>query len=127
MSTKKSLESGKPTKRETHKDWANTAHCTTHSEKACTAKPGRTRITIKYDVGFQNAVYLRGDGPDLSWNRGIKLKNVKADEWVWETDRPFKAGEFKVLVNDTHFEQGENHRLVPGAHLEYTPRFDDVG
>ncbi len=125
MSTKKSPISSKPVSRESQRDWANTApaHCTTRGEKSCIVKTGKTRITIKYDVGFENAVYLRGVGADLSWNRGIKLKNVKADEWVWETDRPFKGGEFKVLVNDTHFEHGENHPLTPGATLEYTPHF----
>ncbi|MDP1836739.1 MAG: hypothetical protein Q8K75_12545 [Chlamydiales bacterium] len=82
-----------------------------------------TRITIKFDVGFSNALYLRGEGPGLSWNKGLKLKNVKADEWVWETSQPFNRGEFKVLINDAQFEAGENHKLVSGANVVYTPNF----
>jgi hypothetical protein len=82
-----------------------------------------TRITIKYDVGFSNSLFLRGEGPGLSWDKGIKLRNVKADEWIWETSQPFTRGEFKVLINDSHFEQGDNHKLVSGANVIYTPNF----
>lgn len=83
----------------------------------------KTRITIKYDVGFSNSLYLRGKGANLSWDRGVPLKNVKNDEWVWETDAPFNTCEFKVLINDQRFEEGENHPLNPGGNISYTPRF----
>lgn len=86
--------------------------------------PGlKTKITIKYDVGFNNMLYLRGKGANLSWERGIALKNVKADEWIWETDVPFSTAEFKVLINDKHYEMGENHPLTCGANIRYTPKF----
>jgi len=91
--------------------------------KAQLNKSGETRIVIKYDVGFNNQLFLRGKGANLSWDRGIKLRNIKNDEWVWETDLPFSICEFKVLINDQHFEQGENHRLTPGAIVQYTPSF----
>lgn len=82
-----------------------------------------TRIIVKYDVGFNNSIYLRGDGADLSWERGIMLKNVKSDEWIWETNIPFTKCEFKVLINDRQYELGENHRLQCGTSFEYTPNF----
>ncbi len=82
-----------------------------------------TRIIVKYDVGFNNSVYLRGDGADLCWDRGIMLKNVKSDEWIWETNVPFNKCEFKVLINDRQYELGENHRLLCGTSFEYTPNF----
>ena len=86
-------------------------------------KKGSTRITIKYDVGFANALYIRGKGANLSWDRGVQLKNTKPDEWVWETDSTFNKGEFKVLINDKHYENGENHTLTPGTNVTYTPKF----
>lgn len=82
-----------------------------------------TRVTIKYDVGFPNSIYIRGKGANLNWNKGIPLKNVKHDEWIWETDVPFTSCEFKVLINDKHYENGENHHLNCGATIQYTPKF----
>lgn len=86
-------------------------------------KNQRTRVLVKYDVGFQNSMSIRGKGANLNWNKGIPLKNVKPDEWVWETDASFNTCEFKVLINDTVFETGENHPISCGASLHYTPKF----
>lgn len=86
-------------------------------------KTEKTRITIHYDVGFNNHVYLRGHGAGLSWEKGIKLKNVKPDEWMWETDLPFNHCEFKVLINDQCYEAGENHQIKGGNSIKYTPKF----
>lgn len=82
-----------------------------------------TKVIIKYDVGFNNSVYIRGQGANLNWNKGIQLRNVKADEWVWETDATFHLCEFKALINDKQFEQGENHKITCGASMHYTPKF----
>ncbi len=86
-------------------------------------KGPKTRITVKYDIGFGNQLYLRGKGVTLSWDKGIPLKNMKNDEWVWETDQTFTACEFKVLVNDMRYEIGDNHTLTCGASIQYTPKF----
>jgi hypothetical protein len=83
----------------------------------------KTRITIKYDVGFNNELYLRGHGCELSWDKGIPMKNIKNDEWVWETHRHFSECEFKVLINDQCYECGENHALHCGHQIQYTPNF----
>ncbi len=121
MDTKRNSSIAGTTKTPT-KSWAAESKHTS-SQAAKSLAPGKTRITVKYDVGFSNSLYLRGEGAGLTWNKGVKLKNIKSDEWVWETDHPFVRGEFKVLVNDTHYEVGGNHKLVPGANLVYTPNF----
>ena len=92
-------------------------------KKAALGKNYRTRITIKYDVGFNNNLFIRGQGAGLSWEKGKQLKNVGSDEWVWEVDAPFKNCEFKVLINDQWYEGGENHRISDGEALQYTPFF----
>lgn len=86
-------------------------------------KNPKTKITIKYDVGFSNQLFIRGKGATLSWDKGQPLKNVKPDEWVWETDASFTSCEFKVLINDTCYECGTNHTLSMGATIVYTPSF----
>lgn len=82
-----------------------------------------TRVTIKFDVGFSNALYIRGSGANLSWDKGILLKNLHPDEWLWETDLPFNSCEFKILINDKVYEIGENHPLTCGASIQYSPKF----
>lgn len=82
-----------------------------------------TRVVIHCDVGFNNSIFIRGSGANLSWDKGIMLLNTRPDEWVWETDQSFNSCEFKVLINDTQYEQADNHILTNGNSLEYTPCF----
>jgi len=83
----------------------------------------KTRIYIKFDCGFNNHLYIRGQGANLRWDKGQLLKNVKADEWVWETDAKFPSCEFKILINDSIYETGPNHRINCCGSLSYTPHF----
>jgi hypothetical protein len=83
----------------------------------------KTRITIKYDVGYGNTLFLRGKSANLSWDKGVPMKNMQANEWIWETEVEFPTGEFKVLINDQIYETGPNHPLNYGAIIQYTPRF----
>ncbi len=82
-----------------------------------------TRVVVHCDVGFNNNIFIRGNGANLSWDKGIMLQNTGPDEWVWETDRSFNSCEFKLLLNDSQYEQGDNHTLTCGNCPEYTPRF----
>ncbi len=82
-----------------------------------------TKITIRFNTGFKNNLFIRGKGAGLSWDHGVQLKNVGPDEWIWETNMPFNDLEFKVLINDKQYEAGENHHVHEGATLQYTPRF----
>jgi hypothetical protein len=98
---------------------------TTSTQKSSSnaGKNVKTRITVKYDVGFQNNLFIRGKGANLSWDKGMQMKNLKNDEWIWETDAAFPNGEFKVLINDRTYETGHNHPLNCGATIQYTPHF----
>lgn len=87
------------------------------------AKAKLIRVVIHYDVGFNNSIFIRGSGADLSWDKGIMLMNTRPNEWVWETDKSFSSCEFKVLINDSQYEQGGNHKLTSENDLEYTPCF----
>lgn len=91
--------------------------------KGATAPKAKTCVRIHYDVGFENSLFLRGQGGGLNWERGKQLKNVGPSEWLWETASQFDEAEFKVLINDNHFEDGENHKLQCGSEVHYTPRF----
>ena len=86
-------------------------------------KANLTSVVIHYDVGFNNSVFIRGSGAELSWDKGIMLMNTGPNEWIWETNKSFNSCEFKVLINDSQYEQGNNHILTCEKCLEYTPRF----
>jgi len=87
------------------------------------AKAKLTRVVIHCDVEFNNSIFIRGSGANLNWDKGIMLHNTRSDEWVWETDQSFNSCEFKVLINDSQYEQGDNHTLTCENCLEYTPCF----
>jgi hypothetical protein len=83
----------------------------------------KTRVIVKYDAGFGNQLTIRGKGANLSWDRGIPLQNSKSDEWIWETTTPFNSCEFKILINDQTYENGQNHLLNCGTTIQYSPKF----
>lgn len=83
----------------------------------------RTSITAKVDVGFGNALYIRGEGPGLSWDHGREMRNVAADLWhleLGESARPFA---FKFLINDVAWSTGADYMLAPGASGTFSPAF----
>ncbi len=80
----------------------------------------RTRIIVH----SKDPVFLRGEGtPSLNWERGIKLTQANAEEWIWETEEPFTEGEFKILLHDHTTELGSSHPLYPGASIRVNPKF----
>lgn len=58
--------------------------------KASAKKTALSRVQVRYDVGFSKPHTIRGKGANLSWSKGIPLKNNGPDEWVWETDALLK-------------------------------------
>ncbi len=79
-------------------------------------------IEAKIDVGFGNALYLRGEGLGLSWTQGVPLTCVDGKTWKWtgETQEQVK---FKLLINDQVWSQGEDIVATPGQRLEISPAF----
>lgn len=90
------------------------------------SKPTKTltRIIVRCNCGFGNQLYIRGHGVGLlTWDKGIQLRNIDADRWVWETASRFDKAEFKLLINDRQYEIGENHSLTYGAEIDFSPQF----
>lgn len=101
-------------------------------EKKCAVEPSvkskqfksKTKIIVRFDCGFSNALFIRGEGiSSLAWDKGVPLKNISPTEWMWESDRPCSTVQFKVLLNDNHFELGENHSIAFGQETEVIPKF----
>lgn len=79
-------------------------------------------IEAKIDVGFGNALYLRGEGPGLDWNHGIPLVCVDGSTWKWSGEASDKL-KFKLLLNDTVWSQGQDLEARPGQRLQISPAF----
>jgi hypothetical protein len=81
-----------------------------------------TIIEVKIDVGFGNAVFLRGQGFGLTWERGVPLVCVDGGTWRW-TQKVADPVTFKVLLNDQVWSSGDDLVVVPGQKVEVSPSF----
>lgn len=82
-----------------------------------------TTVSANIDVGFGNSLYLRGEGPGLSWDTGVRMECAANDRWtltLGESAQPFV---FKFLVNDETWSAGEDYKVEPGASVTLTPVF----
>lgn len=87
------------------------------------AKPAATTITAEIDVGFGNALYLRGSGAGLSWDRGLLMEPSASDKWravLAESEQPIV---FKFLVNDQTWCIGEDYTAAVGTSITIAPVF----
>jgi hypothetical protein len=80
-------------------------------------------ITAKIDVGFGNRLFIRGDGPGLSWDQGTLLDCVADDRWVASISGAHKPFIFKFLLNDEVWSIGDDYVVEPGASFTITPLF----
>ncbi|HEY3860965.1 MAG TPA: hypothetical protein VGO59_03685 [Verrucomicrobiae bacterium] len=92
------------------------------SEAPKTPAEAVTTIEVKADVGFGNAVFLRGAGTGLTWERGVPLVCVDGSTWRW-SQKVGKPVTFKVLLNDQVWSAGNDLVVAPGQRLEVSPSF----
>jgi hypothetical protein len=85
--------------------------------------PAATVITAQIDVGFGNTLFIRGDGPGLTWIKGVPLGCTAVDRWTISllvTNRPVV---FKFLINDKTWSAGDDYVAQPGGTIAVTPVF----
>jgi len=86
-------------------------------------KPIVTTVSASFDVGFGNTLFIRGEGPGLSWDKGVPLENLTADKWSIAFRAPAGPITFKFLINDEVWSGGEDYVVAPGSSSEFTPIF----
>ena len=79
-------------------------------------------IEAKIDVGYGNNLFVRGQGAGLSWERGVQLKNVDQKTWSIAIPASDKL-QFKLLLNDMVWAQGEDLVATPGKAVKVVPTF----
>jgi hypothetical protein len=82
-----------------------------------------TTILAQIDVGFGNQLFIRGEGPGLSWEQGAPMTCVGDDRWAFTVGGASKPVVFKFLLNDRSWSAGEDYSVAPGATVVLTPTF----
>lgn len=89
------------------------------AKKSTSAK--KVAVVAAIDVGFGNRLTIRGEGAGLSWTTGQSM-DWKDGQWEW---KPSKTGafNFKILLNDEVWSQGENVAADGKKEVVVTPQF----
>jgi len=82
-----------------------------------------TTINARIDVGFGNALFLRGEGPGLSWDKGLLMECVERDLWRIVLAESARAYTFKFLINDATWSAGPDFTAACGTSVTLTPEF----
>ncbi|HEY4988429.1 MAG TPA: hypothetical protein VII09_01405, partial [Opitutaceae bacterium] len=69
------------------------------SEPALSAD-GATRLVVTAYIGIGNRLFIRGEGPGLSWEKGVPLAFVSIGKWRWDTNDATETVRFKLYKND---------------------------
>jgi hypothetical protein len=85
---------------------------------------GATRLLVTAYIGIGNKLFLRGDGPGLSWDEGVPLQFVSIGKWRWETADATKPVHAKLYKNDEVVcATLGKFTLDPGQQVEVTAAF----
>jgi hypothetical protein len=61
---------------------------------------GATRLLVTAYIGIGNRLFIRGDGPGLTWDKGVPLQFVSIGKWRWESPDVGSPVKFKLYKND---------------------------
>lgn len=92
------------------------------AKKKAAAKK-KTVITAQIDIAFGNTLYIRGEGPGLSWDAGVPMNSIGADEWSITLPGSKSQVIFKFLVNDISWNTGEDYVVDSGSEVVLVPSF----
>lgn len=91
--------------------------------KTAAVKAVVTTISARVDVGFGNTLFVRGEGPGLSWDQGVAMTNLGSDLWQLQLGGSARPFVFKFLVNDTTWSTGADFSLTSGSSEAFSPQF----
>jgi hypothetical protein len=85
---------------------------------------GATRLVVTAYIGIGNRIFIRGEGPGLSWEKGVPLNFISIGKWRWESHDATSTVRFKLYKNDQVecTALGETS-VEPGAQRELSASF----
>jgi hypothetical protein len=82
-----------------------------------------TIVEAKAEVGLGNALYIRGQGDGLRWDKGRPLSRGFGGSWIWKTNKAKGKVLFRLLLNDEIWAKGEDGDVDAGKMIEVVPVF----
>jgi len=109
---------------------ADAAPAETSSEESAAASfessassDGATRLLVTAYIGIGNKLFIRGDGPGLSWDKGVPMQFVSIGKWGWASHEVATPIACKLYKNDETAALSGEVFLEPGKHVEVTALF----
>jgi hypothetical protein len=91
--------------------------------EGATSTDGATRLLATAYIGIGNKLFIRGDGPGLSWDKGVPMQFVSIGKWGWATHDATGPVACKLYKNDETAALSGEIFLEPGKHVEVTALF----
>lgn len=84
---------------------------------------GATRLLVTAYIGIGNKLFIRGDGPGLSWDKGVPMQFVSIGKWGWASHDSTGPVKCKLYKNDETAALSGEVTVEPGKHVEVTALF----
>ena len=85
---------------------------------------GASRLLATAYIGIGNRLFIRGEGPGLTREKGVPLQFVSIGKWRWETPEATAPITFKLYKNDTIECTALGEQAIAPGHLtEVTASF----
>ena len=91
--------------------------------EASASSDGATRLLATAYIGIGNKLFIRGDGPGLSWDHGVPMQFVSIGKWGWFTHEASGPVRIKLYKNDELAALSGEITLEPARHSEVTALF----
>jgi hypothetical protein len=91
--------------------------------ESSTSTDGATRLLVTAYIGIGNKLFIRGDGPGLSWEKGVPMQFVSIGKWGWASHDVTGPVACKLYKNDETAALSGEIFLEPGKHVELTALF----
>ncbi|MBT62635.1 MAG: hypothetical protein CML13_05415 [Puniceicoccaceae bacterium] len=88
------------------------------------SKAVESTVVASVFIGIGNKPFIRGNGPGLSWDRGVEMEFEEIGKWCWmaplEIEQPI---EIQIFRNDEDPDTTGTYTLEPGQELRVSPEF----
>jgi len=84
----------------------------------------RTMVWAKIELGAGNALFIRGEGEGLDWQRGQAMAQLDEMTWIWSAHPAKEPVVFQLLLNDLILARGDKVTLEPGGIIGLVPDFE---
>lgn len=87
------------------------------------AHTGQTKVIANVLTGIGKKPYIRGEGPGLSWDKGVPMDFVEIGKWQWVCPSAEQSVTCRIYKDDAIPAEGEDLQLQPGEQVEMSPHF----